>query len=156
MRQQAIGKSNKARIFGLTLGAMFFALCVPADAQQATKIPRIGIVRGDRGALAPSIKIFQQALQELGYVEGKNIQFDYRDTEGSRDQAARIVAELVGLKVDILFSTQGIVIQAAKQATKTIPIVMAITPDPVQAGLVESLARPGANITGLTSLARNL
>jgi len=106
--------------------------------------------------LDEALKIFQQALQELGYIEGKNIQFEYRYTEGSRDQAAAIVAELVGLKVDILFSTQAIVVQAAKQATKTIPIVMAVTPDPVQAGLVDSLARPGGNITGLTSLARNL
>ena len=141
----------------LTLGALLVALCFPAHAQQpAVKIPLVGIVRGDRNAPAPSIKLFQQSLQDLGYVEGKNIQFEYRYTEGSRDQAAKIVAELVGLKVDILFSTQAIVVQAAKQATKTIPIVMAVTPDPVQAGLVDSLARPGGNITGLTSLARNL
>ena len=142
-------------IFCLALCVLPFVICIPVEAQRG-KIPRIGIVRGDRNAPAPSIKIFQQALQDLGYVEGKNIQFEYRYTEGSRDQAARIAAELVNLKVDILFSTQAIVIHAAKQATKTIPIVMAITPDPVQVGLVDSLARPGGNITGLTSLARNL
>jgi len=147
----------KKKITVLTLNALLLALCFPAQAQQPTvKIPRIGIVRGDRTAPAPSIKIFQQALQDLGYVEGKNIQFEYRYTEGSRDQAARVVAELVSLKVDILFSTQAIVVLAAKQATKTIPIVMAVTPDPVAAGLVDSLAQPGGNITGLTSLARNL
>src|SRR5580765_4074991 len=151
------GIEMENKIVLLTLGALLVALCFPAQAQQSTvNIPRIGIVRGDRNAPAPSIKIFQQALQDLGYVEGKNIQFEYRYTEGSRDQAARVVAELVSLKVDILFSTQAIVVLAAKQATKTIPIVMAVTPDPVAAGLVDSLARPGGNITGLTSLARNL
>ena len=127
-----------------------------AEAQQPKKVPRIGIVRGDPNALAPSIKIFRQALQDLGYVEGKNILFEYRYTEGNRDRAKAIVAELVGLKIDILFSTQAIVVRAAKEATTTIPIVMAITPDPVATGLVDSLARPGGNITGLTSLARNL
>jgi putative tryptophan/tyrosine transport system substrate-binding protein len=145
------------KIIHLALSALLFALSFPAQAQPpAIKIPRIGIVRGDPNAPAPSIKIFRQALQELGYVEGKNILFEYRYSEGSRDRAQGIVAELVSLKVDIIFSTQAIVIRAAKQATKTIPIVMAITPDPVAAGLVDSLARPGGNITGITSLARDL
>jgi ABC-type uncharacterized transport system substrate-binding protein len=143
-------------VFRLLITVLLITAPLAQAQQPAVNIPRIGIVRGDRNAPAPSIKIFQQALQDLGYVEGKNIQFEYRYTEGSKDQAARIVAELVNLKVDILFSTQAIVVHAAKQATKTIPIVMAITPDPVQAGLVDSLARPGGNITGLTSLARNL
>jgi len=143
-------------IISLWLLATVFLTTVSAQAQQAAKIPRIGIVRGDPNAPAPSIKIFRQALQELGYVEGENILFEYRYTEGNRERVSAIVAELVGLKVDVLFSTQAIVVRAAKQATKTIPIVMAITPDPVAAGLVDSLARPGGNITGLTSLARNL
>ncbi len=158
-RLKATGNSQRAKtigVAGFALCALLCALCDFAEAQQPAKVPRIGIVRGDRNAPAPSIKIFQQALQDLGYIEGKNIQFEYRYTEGSKDQAAKIVAELVNLNVDILFSTQAIVVHAAKQATKTIPIVMAITPDPVQAGLVDSLARPGGNITGLTSLARNL
>ena len=148
--------SKKAKVLGFAICAVFFALSFPAPAQQQTKIRRIGIVRGDANAPAPSVEIFRQSLQELGYVEGKNILIEYRYTEGSKDQAARVVAELVNLKVDIIFSTQAIVVQAAKQATKTIPIVMAITPDPVAIGLVDSLARPGGNITGLTSLARNL
>jgi len=148
--------SKRAFVFICLLPAVFLTTVLTNAQQPAVNIPRIGIVRGDRSAPAPSIKIFQQALQELGYIEGKNIQFEYRYTEGSRDQAARIVAELVGLTVDMLFSTQAIVVHAAKQATKTIPIVMAVTPDPVQAGLIDSLARPGGNITGLTSLARNL
>jgi ABC-type uncharacterized transport system substrate-binding protein len=115
-----------------------------ADAQQPGKVPRIGIVSGTGNPNEPgsSIKLFRQALQELGYVEGKNILFEYRYTEGNRDRIPGILAELVSLKVDVIFSTQAIVIRAAKQATKTIPIVMAITPDPVAAGLVDSLARP--------------
>ena len=130
--QQAIEiRESKHCFVGFALGALLVALCFRRRRSNHGEIPRIGIVRGDRNAPAPSIKIFQQALQDLGYVEGKNIQFEYRYTEGSKDQAASIVAELVSLKVDILFSTQAIVIHAAKQATKTIPIVMAITPDPV-------------------------
>jgi len=150
--------------FALSLvTVMFFALCsillAPCsrvEAQQPAKIPRIGIVSGNRNEPGSSIKIFRQALQDLGYVEGKSILFEYRYNEGDRDRTPGIVAELINLKVDILFSTQAIVVRAAKQATKTIPIVMAITPDPVAAGLVDSLARPGGNITGLTSLARDL
>jgi putative ABC transport system substrate-binding protein len=128
----------------------------PAQAQQPAKVPKIGIVAGNPVALASRIKLFRQTLHELGYVEGKNIHYDLRYTEGSRDRAQEIVDELINLKVDLIFSTQAIVIHAAKRATKTIPIVMAITPDPVVAGLVDSLARPGGNITGITSLARNL
>jgi putative ABC transport system substrate-binding protein len=95
-------------------------------------------------------------LRDLGYVEGKNIQFAYRYTEGNRDAVQAIVTELLSLNIDILFTTQAIVVRGAKRATKTTPIVMVITPDPVATGLVDSLARPGGNVTGLTSLARNL
>jgi len=153
---EGAGNSKKTKVLCCALCAVLFALSFPAPAQQQTKIRRIGIVRGDANAPAPSIEIFRQSLQELGYVEDKNIQFEYRYTEGSKDQAARVVAELVNLKVDVIFSTQAIVVHAAKQATKAIPIVMAITPDPVAIGLIDSLARPGGNVTGLTSLARNL
>jgi len=82
--------------------------------------------------------------------------FVYRYNEGIRERIPVVVAELVNLKVDILFSTQALTIRAAKEATKTIPIVMAITPDPVATGIIDSLARPGGNITGVTSLARGL
>ena len=148
----------KKKITVVTLCASLFALCFPAAAQAAAKVARIGIVAGAGNPNEPgsSIKIFRQALQELGYFEGKNILYEYRFTEGDRDRIPGIVAELMNLKVDILFSTQAIVVRAAKQATKTIPIVMAITPDPVAAGLVDSLARPGGNITGLTFLTREL
>jgi putative ABC transport system substrate-binding protein len=143
------------KILLLAICSLLLVLGFSAHAQQPAKIPRIGIVTGT--AKDPtSTKKFRQALQDLGYVEGKNILFEHRYTEGNRDRVAGIVAELLSLKVNILFSTQAIVVRAAKQATKTIPIVMAITPDPVALGLVDSLAHPGGNITGLTSLARQL
>jgi putative ABC transport system substrate-binding protein len=153
-KETAAQSMRKKSLIGL-LATVLLTTALPADAQQLTKIPRIGIVTGT--AKDPtSTKIFRQALHDLGYVEGKNILFEHRYTEGDRERTPGIVAELLSRKVDILFSTQAIVVRAAKQATKTIPIVMAITPDPVAVGLVDSLSRPGGNITGLTSLARNL
>jgi putative ABC transport system substrate-binding protein len=141
----------------IALSALLFAVCRSVEAQQpAAKIPRIGIITGTRTEATSYTEVFRQALQELGYFEGKNILFEYRATEGNRERIPEIVADLMRLKVNILFSTQAIVIRAAKQATKTIPIVMAITPDPVAMGLVNSLARPGGNITGLTFLTRDL
>src|SRR6185503_16272331 len=134
----------------------FFDLCGSAETQQPPKLPRIGILVGIAEPNNPSITVFRQAMQDLGYFEGKNILFEYRYTEGDRQRIPEMVSELINLKVDLLFSTQGIVIRAAKQATKSIPIVMAITVDPVADELVDSLARPGGNITGITSLARQL
>ena len=152
----SIGRLRSKDLFVFAFCALLFALCTSAEAQQqAARIPRIGIVTGT--AKDPSsTKIFRQALQDLGYIEGKNILFEHRYTEGDRERPPGIVAELLSVKIDILFTTQAIVVRAAKQASKTIPIVMAITPDPVTLGLVDSLARPGGNVTGLTSLARNL
>ena len=155
VRNQCSGfRKNLLRI---AVCAMLLENCFTAEAQQpAEKIPRIGIVTGSRSESSSITKVFRQALQDLGYVEGKNILLEQRYTEGDRDRVAGIVAELMRLNIDILFSTQAIVIRAAKQATKTLPIVMAITPDPVAMGLVESLARPGGNITGVTRLTREL
>ena len=144
------------KIILLVLCSLLLATCSTVQAQQVTKIPRIGIVTGIATDPSSRIKTFRQALQELGYFEGKNILFEYRNNEGDRSRVPGIVAELVRLKVDIIFSTQAIVIREAKQATKTIPIVMAITPDPVRSGLVNSLAHPGGNITGFTSATRDL
>ncbi len=129
-----------------------------AQAQQPKKLPRVGVVSETGNANEPdsSTTLLRQALQDLGYSEGKNILFEYRDTAGDRDRISGIIAELMNLKVDVLFSTQAIVIRAAKQAAKPLPIVMAVTVDPVAAGLVDSLARPGGNITGLTRLTREL
>jgi putative ABC transport system substrate-binding protein len=102
------------------------------------------------------LKAFRHGLRELGYMEGKNILVEYRGAEGHLDRIPGLVAELVQRQVDVLVSGNGPAIRAAKAATRTIPIVMAITADPVATGLIESLARPGGNLTGLTTLTRRL
>ena len=127
-------------------------------AQQPNKIPRIGYLSGagDPSNPGPNVEAFRRGLQELGYIEGKNILVEYRYIEGKRDRVPSLVAELVQLKVDVLVSPNLPSIRAAKQATKTIPIVMVINWDPVAEGLIDSLARPGGNITGLSRLTRDL
>src|SRR5215510_1173852 len=145
-------------IIAIALGALFFALSVPAQAQQPGKIPRIGYVSGgadDLTNLGPE-EAFRQGLRDLGYVEGKNILVEYRSQEGKADRGPSLVAELVQLKVDVLVLATSPAIRAAKQATKTIPIVMITTADPVATGLIDSLARPGENITGITRITRDL
>ena len=126
-----------------------------AEAQQPKKVPRIGFL----GATSPSvesarIEAFRQGLRELGYVEGKNIVIEWR--EGNNDQVPALVAELVRLNVDVIVSGALSLTRAAKAATSTIPIVMAQDPDPVGNGFVASLAHPGGNITGLSTLAPEL
>jgi putative ABC transport system substrate-binding protein len=139
------------------LSALLFALCASAHAQQAAKIPRIGFVLTTVNQQdAATNEAFRQTLRELGYIEGKNIQFDYRYIEGQQDKVPNLVAELLDLKVDVLVVSTLSSIRAAKQATKTIPIVMVTTNDPVATGIVDSLARPGGNITGFTNLTRDL
>ena len=138
---------------------MLFALCSSAEAQQPTKVPRIGYVSGsgDPKNPGPLVEGFRQGLRDLGYIEGKNILVEYRYTvEAGLDRIPGLVSELVQLKVDVLVATSTLPIRAAKQATKTIPIVMASPTDPVAAGFVESLARPGGNITGVVRLTREL
>jgi putative ABC transport system substrate-binding protein len=152
MRQQALGNS-KAKIFAFALCAMLLALGFAAQAQQPKKVHRMGFVSGTPG---PDVKGFQKGLQELGYIEGKNILVEYRYYEGVTERSRSLVAELVQLKVDVLVVSQLAAIQAAKQATKTIPLVMVTTADPVASGLIDSLARPGGNLTGLTLLTREL
>ena len=125
------------------------------QAQQPKKIPRIGYLSGI-GSEAPTVEAFRRGLRDLGYIEGKNILFEYRDTGVTQDRIPGLVAELVQLKVDVLVVSTGPTIRAAKQATKTIPIVMVTTEDPVATGLIDSLARPGGNVTGLTLLTRDL
>jgi len=130
----------------------------PAQAQQAAKIPRIGYV--DLGANpndpGPKVEGFRQGLRGLGYIEGKNILTEYRFLDGNRDRIPSVVAEFVQLKPDVLVVDAPPVIRAVKQATKTIPIVIVTSQDPVAAGYVVSLARPGGNITGVTRLTREL
>jgi len=143
----------------IVVGALLVALCSPIEAQQAKKVFRIGYL----SALSPVAEstragAIRLALRELGYIEGQNIAFAYRYIEGKLDRAPALAAELVHLKVDIILVAGGSgPIDAAKNATKTIPIVMsALSADPVEAGLVESLARPGGNVTGLTTISREL
>src|SRR6266545_3728785 len=133
---------------------MLFAICVPVEAQPK-KIPRIGYLAGRESSAR--IAAFGQGLRELGYVEGQHIVIEYRFAEGKLHQLPELAAELVRLKVDILAAESVQAALAAKNATKTIPIVMVnVGTDPVESGLVESLARPGGNITGFTNLAVEL
>src|SRR5262249_50796532 len=119
---------------------------------------RIGYLSstGDSTNPGPNIEAFRQGLRDLGYVEGKNILIEYRYLEGNVDRLRDHVSELLQLKVDVFVSPIDTAIRAAKQTTTTIPIVMVITGDPVAAGMVDSLARPGGNITGLTRFTREL
>jgi len=142
----------KKKITVLTLSAMLLALCASAEARQAKKVPRIGYLSaGDPDAAR--IEPFRQGLRELGYVEGKNIFIEWRYAEGKLDRLPALAAELVLLKVDVIVTSGPTVTRAAKEATHTIPIVMAFDNDPVGSGVVASLARPGGNITGLSILA---
>jgi len=138
----------------LALCTMLIALSFPVEAQQPTKIPRIGYLGGN----SPNTRSesFRQRLRELGYVEGKNIVIEWRHHEGKLDRLPALAAELVRLKVDIIITVGAPAARAAKEATTTIPIVMMQVGDPVGSGFVASLARPGGNITGLSSLAPEL
>jgi putative tryptophan/tyrosine transport system substrate-binding protein len=129
-----------------------------AEAQQPGKIPRIGYVSttGDPNNPGPNVETFKRKLRDLGYVEGNNILIEYRYIEGKMDRTPGLVAELLQLKVDVVVVGGLTPVRIAKQATMTIPIVMVTTQDPVATGLIDSLARPGGNLTGLTSLARDL
>jgi putative ABC transport system substrate-binding protein len=119
--------------------------------------PRLGYLSGsDPQRAARGAEAFRQALQDLGYVEGRNILIEYRYAHGKRDRFPSLATELVQLNVDVLFVGVLTAVQAAKQATKTIPIVMVLPVDPVATGIVDSLARPGGNITGLSRLTREL
>jgi len=148
---------KKAGVLSILLVVVLVAVAVIAEAQQPKKIPRIGFVSGrDPKTPDPRIEAFRQGLWDFGYIEGKNILVEFRYFEGNVDRAPALVAELVQLKVDILVSANLVTSRAAKQATKTIPIIMVTNLDPVATGIVDSLARPGANITGFTTLARDL
>jgi putative ABC transport system substrate-binding protein len=143
---------NKRKLRSFALCAMLLALCASAEAQQPTKVPRIGYLFGaSLSADSARIPAFRQGLRELGYVEGKNIIIEYRYAEGKFDRLPALAAELVRLKVDIIVTAGPIPTRAAKEATITIPIVMAQDSDPVGNGFVASLARPGGNITGLST-----
>jgi len=146
------------KIFRLALIALLLALSVPADAQQTGKVPRIGILAPGSSAFPTSAyhDSFRQGLRELGYIEGKNIFIEIRYAEGKQDRLSDIATELVKLKVDVIVTATRPGVLAAKNATSAIPIVFAAVGDPVRAGLVSSLARPGGNITGLSIIETEL
>src|SRR5215475_11032467 len=149
---------NKLILGSFALCAMLLALCATAEAQQPNKVHRIGYLSpGDAASNSTRSEAIRLALRELGYMEGQNIAIEYRYAEGKRDRLPELAAELVRLKVDIIVTGGEGPIQAARNATKTIPIVMTgLGLDPVKEGHVESLARPGGNVTGLTNLGREL
>jgi ABC-type uncharacterized transport system substrate-binding protein len=145
------------KIFIWLLTTFLLIAVSSAKAQQPAKVPRIGWLTGSSlSAQAARHEAFRQGLRELGYVEGKNIVIEYRNTEGKLDRLPSLAAELVRLKVDIIVTTSPAPTRAAKEATSTIPIVFAQDGDPVASGFVASLARPGGNITGLSTLAPEL
>ncbi len=146
------------RRFLATLAGLGGMLAAPlaAEAQQAAKVPRIGLLANNLAASPHLREAFLQGLRDLGYVEGRNLVIEYRDAEGKPERFPALAAELVALKVDVIVAPTTLAAVAAKQATRTRPIVFATAGDPVNSGLVTSLARPGSNVTGLSILAPEL
>jgi putative ABC transport system substrate-binding protein len=144
------------RAFLIAAGALL-AAPLATEAQQAAKVARIGFLSGNLANGPHLQEAFRQGLRDLGYIEGRDVVIEYRDAEGKYERLPALAAELVALKVDVIFvggATPSAL--AAKQATRTIPIVFAAIPDPVSSGLVTSLARPGGNVTGLSALSPEL
>jgi putative ABC transport system substrate-binding protein len=139
----------------LVLGGLFSP--VTAEAEQATKIARIGYLATNLAGTPPASHVaFLEGLRDLGYVEGRNVVIEYRDAEGKVERFPALLAELIALKVDVIVAPGTPAALAAKHATKTLPIVFPVAVDPVQSGLVTSLARPGGNVTGLSALVSEL
>jgi putative ABC transport system substrate-binding protein len=144
-------------IYRLALAGLLFALGAPAQAQQPKKVPQVGILLA--GALSSSVSqidAFRQGLRDHGYVEGQTVAVQYRSAEGSFGRLPDLAAELVRLRVDVIFAAAAPSIEAASRATNTIPIVFEMLADPVSAGFVRSLAHPGGNLTGVAGLAPEL
>jgi putative tryptophan/tyrosine transport system substrate-binding protein len=136
---------------------MLLSLSFPTNAQQTTKLARIGFLDiSNASGMAGLLEAFRHELNKLGWIEGKNITIEYRFAEGKTERLPELAADLVRLKVDLIVVTGGAVPVAAKKATTTIPIVLAIAGDPVALGLVASLAWPGGNVTGLSALSSEL
>jgi putative ABC transport system substrate-binding protein len=149
-------ESMNRRIVIRLLATVLLATVCLADAQQPTKVARVGYLASLHPGPSPRSETFRQGLQELGYVEGKNIIIEYRYVKGKSDRPPALAAELVRLKVDVIVVEGATAARAVKEATSTIPIVMAAVGDPVGIGLIASIARPGGNVTGLTNLAPDL
>ena len=128
-------------------------LCLPVNAQQVDKIPQLGFLYASTVPLTGGGLVqIKEGLRELGYIEGQNIAFEYRHAEGKPDQLSLMAAELVRMKVDVILTGGSTATRAAKAATTNIPIVMLQDNDPVASGFIVSLARPGGNITGLSTV----
>jgi putative tryptophan/tyrosine transport system substrate-binding protein len=160
MEQRAGSKKHtrelmRKAIFGFTLSAMLFALCLPAAAQPPAKVFRIGYL-SLRNAIAPHEEAFLKGLRDLGYIDGQNILIEWRFAKGNAERFGDFAAELVRLKVDVIVAPGVQAVRAANQSTTTIPIIFPAAGDAVASGLVASLARPGGNITGLTILSPEL
>src|SRR5215472_11644288 len=141
----------------VVFGVLLLALGSPGEAQQPAKIPRIGfLITTSPSAVSARVEAFRQGLRDLGYVEGKNIFIEWPSAEGKLDRLPALATELVRLKVDVIVTSGPLATRSAKQATVAIPIVMAFDDDPVGSGYAASLARPGGNITGLSTLAPEL
>jgi putative ABC transport system substrate-binding protein len=143
----------RKKVIGFALSGLLLALRFSAEAQQPKKIPRLGFLGQSSSAETPRVEALRQGLRDLGHVEGKNITIEYRYADARSDKLRALADELVRLNVDLLVVATTPAVQAAKNATKTIPIVFFGVTDPVAAGLVDSLARPGGNITGFTNIA---
>jgi putative tryptophan/tyrosine transport system substrate-binding protein len=147
--------TRRTFLCGLTLGTLTPPLA--AEAQQAAKVARIGYLSTNLAANPHLQEAFLQGLRDLGYVEGRNLVIEYRFAEGKLERFPALAAELVALKVDVIVTAGGtLAALAAKQATRTFPIVFAAAADPVESGLVTSLARPGGNVTGLSIVSPEL
>ena len=139
------------KLVGIAALAVAFAMCGAwAEAQQPGKVPRMGYLAGNLGRDSPNAEALRQGLRDLSYIEGQNVAIEFRSAEGNMDRLPGLAAELVRLKVDIIFAASGPPAAAAKKATSAIPIIFVGTVDPVASGLVASLARPGGNITGFS------
>ena len=153
-------KIQNPKLVGIFAVIITFAMCgAVAEGQQPKKVPRIGYLSPlDQTRESTRAQVIRLALRELGYIEGQNVAVEYRYADGKRDRFPDLAAELVRLKVDVIVAAGGEpLIRSAMNASKTIPIVMTGSgPDPVEAGLIESLARPGGNVTGLTYLSTEL
>jgi putative tryptophan/tyrosine transport system substrate-binding protein len=144
----------KRKIINLALCAVLFALCSSVESQQPKKIAYLA--PSTPAAAAHLVEAFRQGLRELGYVEGKTFVLELRHGEGRAERLPELARELVGLKVDVIVTATDVAIAAVKRETQTIPIVMANSSDPVGTGFVVSLAHPGGNITGLSSISPEL
>lgn len=149
--------SRRTFWFPFCVCALLLAASVRVQAQQPKKVPRVGYLAAvSASADAPRLEAFRQGLRDLGYIEGQNILIDYRHAGGGFERLPDLAAELIGLKIDVLVAVTTNAALAAKKTTRTVPIVFMGVTDPVTAGLVETLARPGGNSTGITNMAATL